>query len=619
MADPSIPQYIFTVRHGARLDAADSSWHLTSATPYDPPLTYGGWLQARSLGQRIANILSTRSASPTTSSLNLTDPKAGGTEIKSKQTRIVIHTSPFLRCIQTSIAISAGISMSWGQQQQENMDNAPPKREYMKPILRVDSWLGEWLTPDYFTEVSPPPEMPLLAATSKADLMRPSSAHAILPNPSMNAQQTPLSPLSTFSKDLETSLPTTTSVGYTPPVPGYAIFPNKPIPRGFVSHAKECIDIDYSWDSTKFGRGGEYGEEWSTMHKRFRKGYTQMLNWFSTVGAGITAYKTLWGKPQGSERSSVSEPADGVKYPNSSARDSTTQQQSGAPEEGEFETVVLLVTHGAGCNALIGAMTDKPVLLDIGIASMTMAERTDKSSRTVKPSQKSTYSTGIVPPPSVCPVESTELNVSYDVKVMASTEHLRRGSMAAIMNPTAGNSPKLVGRDSPSLSALRTRAISGAGGGSTFGCWSLVGGGTGGLGFPLLPLSENGFEDTTRNPVSPRRSSVASTVSSTGLWSRPVTAAGANAGDVSPSASEEGLSRSNSRKLFIDRERVHRIREQKERSASVRLMASTTGSTDEEEQAAGSEESDSGKEEHGTWVERKRRWTMDQANRRGPI
>ena len=513
--------------------------------------------------------------------------------------------------------------MSWGQQQQqENTDNAPPKREYIKPILRVDAWLGEWLTPDYFTEVSPPPEMPLLAATSKADLMRPSSAHAIRPNTSMNTPQTPLSPLGTFSKDLGDSLPT---ASYTPPVPGYAISPNKPIPRGFVSHAKECIDIDYSWDSTKFGRGGEYGEEWSTMHKRFRKGYKQMLNWFSTMGADITVYKTVWGKLGSSKRSSVPAPADGVKYPNvSTERDSNAEQQSDVPEEGEFETIVVLVTHGAGCNALIGAMTDKPVLMDIGIASMTMAERTDKLSRTIKPPQKATYSTGIIPPPSICPVESTELNVSYDVKVMASTEHLRRGSMAALMSPTAGNSPKLVGRDSPSLGALRTRAISGAGGGTTFGGWSIVSGGTGGLGASLLPLSENGFEDTACNPVSPRRSSVASTVSSTGLWSRPATAAGANSGDISPGASEEGLSRSNSRsnsrKLFIDRERAHRIREQKERSASVRLMASTTGSTnDEEEQAAGSEESDSGKEEHGTWVERKRRWTMDQANRRGPM
>src|SRR5690349_3719012 len=47
-------------RHGARLDAADKSWHLTSPTPYDPPLTYGGWSQAKALGQRIAALLHER-------------------------------------------------------------------------------------------------------------------------------------------------------------------------------------------------------------------------------------------------------------------------------------------------------------------------------------------------------------------------------------------------------------------------------------------------------------------------------------------------------------------------------------------------------------------------------
>lgn len=622
MEDPSAPQYIFTVRHGARLDAADPSWHLTSATPYDPPLTYGGWLQARSLGQRIANILSSRSTSPADSSSNLAS--------KPKQTRIVIHSSPFLRCVQTSIAISAGISMYWGQQQMQDgsTDNPSPKREYIKPLLRVDAWLGEWLTPDYFTEVSPPPEMALLAATSKAELMRPSSAHAIRRSPPSNILQSPQSPLSTLSKDLASSLPAAAFVGYTPPLPGYAISPNGPIPRGHVSHAKEYIDIDYPWDSTKFGMGGEYGEEWSIMHKRFRRGYKQMLNWFSTTNADITATKTVWGKPGGKRLSTTGqiEGVDGLNGVPSSQEAAdifSSEQQDGASDEA-VETVVILVTHGAGCNALIGAMTDKPVLMDIGIASMTMAERTNTSKAlNPKPPVKTTYSTGIIPPPAICPVESAELNITYDVKVMASTEHLRRGSMAAIMNPTAGNSPKLVGRDSPSLSALRNRPMSGSGN-SPFGGWS-ISGGTGGLGSPLLPLTENSFEDSIRGPVLHRRSSVASTVSSTGLWSRPVTAAGpTNAEDIPPSAPEVGLTRSNSGKHFIDRERDHRAREQQERSVSVRLMASTTESGDGDEgddgeQAAGSEESDSGRDEHGTWAERKRRWTMDQANRKGPM
>ena len=585
MYGPSTPRYIFAVRHGARLDAADSSWHLTSATPYDPPLTYGGWQQGRSLGQRIASILSSRSTPPATSSPNLDEQKAKGAEARPKQTRIIIHTSPFLRCIQTSIAISAGISAYWGQQRDGSSENVGPKHEYIQPLLRVDAWLGEWLTPDYFTEVPPPPEMALLAATSKADLMRPSSAHAIRPIPMTDS---PRSPLTTLPTDFASSLPSVNQSFYTPPIPGYAISPNKPIPRGYVSHAKEYIGIDYPWDSAKFGLGGEYGEEWPTMHKRFRWGYKQMLRWYSTTPLHTTCNKLVWGKPGGPKHANIAGVVEGDSL-NGVTENAGKDSAAMPPQErkdDQFEMVVILVTHGAGCNALIGAMTDKPVLMDIGIASMTMAERIDQSSTSTLP-----------------PTESSELNITYDVKLVASTDHLRRGSMASIMNSTTGNSPKLVGRGNNNPF-------------STPGNWSLVSGGTGGL--PLLPLTENGSEEaSSAGAIPPRRSSVASTVSSTGLWSRPVTAVGGYAGDVSPNISESNLSRSYSGKMFIDVERIHRTREQKERSASVRLISSSTGGTDGEQ--AASSESDSGNEEHGTWAERKRRWTMDPANRRGPM
>lgn len=601
MYGSSAPQYIFAVRHGARLDAADSSWHLTSATPYDPPLTYGGWLQGRSLGQRIASILSSRSTYPAPSSSNLNEHKAKGTKTGPKQTRIIIHTSPFLRCIQTSISISAGISMYCGQQQDVSSEGVGLKQEYIKPLLRVDAWLGEWLTPDYFTEVPPPPEMALLAATSKADLMRPSSAHAIRPN---SLTDSPQSPLSTLPTDFASSLPSVNQAYYTPPIPGYAISPNKPIPRGYVSHAKEYVSIDYPWDSTKLGRGGEYGEEWPTMHKRFRWGYKQMLRWYSTMSTKATSNKLVRVKPESPEHADIAGAAEGdssngVTLPENTGHDSSAMLQ--ARDGDQVETVVILVTHGAGCNALIGAMTDKPVLMDIGIASMTMAERIDESGNATlpKPLLKTNHSSGVISQP---PIESTELNVMYDVKLIASTDHLRRGSMASIMNSTAGNSPKLVGRGN-------NNPFPAPGG------WSLASGGTSGLGSSLLPLTENGSEEAPSAP--PRRSSVASTVSSTGLWSRPATAAGGYTGDVSPHISEGGLSRSYSGKTFIDVERVYRTREQKERSASVRLFSSSASGADAE-QAAGSE-SDSGNEEHGTWAERKRRWTMDQANRRGAM
>ena len=52
--------HIHFYRHGARLDAADTQWHLTSPTPYDPPLTYGGWRQSQALGAKIASIIQSR-------------------------------------------------------------------------------------------------------------------------------------------------------------------------------------------------------------------------------------------------------------------------------------------------------------------------------------------------------------------------------------------------------------------------------------------------------------------------------------------------------------------------------------------------------------------------------
>ncbi|KAI5803303.1 hypothetical protein DFH27DRAFT_610351 [Peziza echinospora] len=632
MGEPAVPSYIFTVRHGSRLDAADNSWHLTSATPYDTPLTYGGWLQSRSLGFRIASILNSRSSSPTASSLNLADSKqaTSGTK-KRKRTRILIHTSPFLRCIQTSISISAGISMYWGKN--ANADSG----EYIKPILRVDAWLGEWLTPDYFTEISPPPGAPLLAATAKAELMRPSSAHAI--KPALTG-----APLNTLSKDLSATLPT---AGYTPPTLNYAVSPSGPIPRGHVSHAKEYIDIDYPWDSTKFGAGGEYGEEWASMHKRFRHGYKKMLVWFATHDGEYTTSKTTWGKPMGSKRPSVSTAggSSGV-----SSTESTPQKKkadvpevnetSKEEEEEEIETVVILVTHGAGCNALIGAMTDKPVLMDIGLASMTMAERVTKSplnTPAIAP-RKNSYSTGIIPPPPVAchTTDLSKLDVAYDVKLTASTEHLRKGSMAAMLGGSGGASPKLVGRDTPppALSAFRSRYGGGAAGpngiSSGLSNWSLNGSGN------ISPITEHGVGlDNVSKGAGPRRSSVASTSSSTGLWSRPMTAnnEAAEDGEVSPGLASVSRRNSTTGGTFIDRERVNRGRGGRDRSHSNRTSSLSIGTFPdvdtttkaqteaeaeaEAEVAAGSEESDDavGPPSAGLWGQKKqRRWTMGQAN-----
>jgi len=83
----------------------------------------------------------------------------------------------------------------------------------------------------------------------------------------------------------------------------------------------------------------------------------------------------------------------------------------------------VLVTHGAGCNALIGSLTGQPALLDVSMASITMAVQKSKVEK---------------PPDSVESVSSQRksrrkgghLSIAseYEIKLLASTEHLYAGS-----------------------------------------------------------------------------------------------------------------------------------------------------------------------------------------------
>lgn len=59
----------------------------------------------------------------------------------------------------------------------------------------------------------------------------------------------------------------------------------------------------------------------------------------------------------------------------SNEEDQNGGEKSNKDDENDEDTVVVLDTHGARCNALIGALTSQPVLLDVGIASPTMAVR----------------------------------------------------------------------------------------------------------------------------------------------------------------------------------------------------------------------------------------------------
>lgn len=485
-------------RHGARLDAADKTWHLTSPTPYDPPLTYGGWTQSRALGTRIASLLHARDEGediPSPASHSRSNSLDAGLEQcvspspdgrRKRKHKVVIHSSPFLRCVQTAVAISAGIAQYQSSPPaSRSRSNSPRRRASLhsttlngrgserspgpkaipepeddptrnvlskafkkkgieKTTLRVDAFLGEWLSPDYFDLITPPPNSTMMVAGAKADLLRRGEYIDTRPNSSQGsghfpggwgsdraagvangfnassgslsglgslAQALPLrdrassqgsasSAASRASRKRDIAIPTNTRSDagvYRAPVPTYAISPAEPIPRGYIAHARDaCVDIDYQWDSMRepqeWGDGGEYGEEWSAMHKRFRRGLNSMVAWYKEHGA--------------------------AGHPDEAVVDT-------AEEDEEEELVLVLVTHGAGCNALIGALTNQPVLLDVGMASLTLALKKEV------PPPKSPEPVSRTPSPMNERRRSGLQNVlaeEYEVAIVASTEHLRVGA-----------------------------------------------------------------------------------------------------------------------------------------------------------------------------------------------
>jgi broad specificity phosphatase PhoE len=414
--------------------------------------------------------------------------------VKRRKHNVIIHSSPFLRCIQTSIAISAGLGQfhGLGTGGRDPLKAKPPPRHASpsqrnnhehgrspmlsaipepdeggtsplrgshhrssgvpKVRLRLDAFLGEWLSPDYYECITPPPGSTMMIASAKADLLRPGdvvltaeeSTNGLPPagnfpggwGSSSGGREDPLSSMSKLAEALPkrdragshsvaeaigskmngkasytistTSLP---KQGYIPPVPSYAISPSDPIPPGYVAHARDaCLEVDYQWDSMRppqdWGSGGEYGEEWSSMHRRFRKGLQDMISWYT-------------------------------QHPDS--RDNTNGHTGPIHEfqiddDDETDTVLILVTHGAGCNALIGALTNQPVLLDVGMASLTMAVRKSMSGppgNSFMPSVDSRRRSSI----------DAGIPYDYDVRLVASTDHLRAGSSPLVPSPSPRSQP----------------------------------------------------------------------------------------------------------------------------------------------------------------------------------
>ncbi|KIV95234.1 hypothetical protein PV10_02911 [Exophiala mesophila] len=481
------PAVIIIARHGARLDQADRNWVLDAQKPYDPPLSYSGWMQCQTLGVRINNELhnldSAAGRGRSTSQKGDTSPEDDPPPPKKR--KIIIHSSPFTRCIQTSVAIAAGIQhpqnhtgpryrsrprssrSALSPTEQPDPISQTPEPEpnslrrtsskdrqstnrlgYNTCLLRIDAFLGEWLSPGYFENGPQPPPSAVLTSEAKFMLQEPQEEIK-----GADLSQSFSSDMSSVDGEEKENAPSSTStqektglramaaaghsfpkrarnisfgtelangarilnralrqaVGYTPPMPNYAIAASANIPPGFVAHARDgCIQLDKDWDSQNeplnWGDGGPFGEEWSSMHRRFRTGFQKMVDYYENLGSSDSA------------------------------------------DAGEDDIVLVLVTHQAGCNALIRLLTGAPALHDIGTASLTLAVRQPNVEASAKTAVSPTRRRGSL---------DCGFADDYDVKIIASTDHLRAPSNPLGLNsPRLGISPALasrrvVGADSP--------------------------------------------------------------------------------------------------------------------------------------------------------------------------
>ena len=480
---------IFT-RHGARLDAADKDWHLTSPTPYDPPLSYGGWLQSRALGIRIGSLLEApeftggQPRHDIDLSINAEPPaNLEPTQAPSESCNrynIIIHTSPYLRCIQTATAVTAGLSQACPRNENTVEDLAPTRQSVAHssinldtlPLLRVDAFLGEWLSPDYFDQIIPPPASDRMVAAAKAELLR---REEIILSPAARegsrslsghfpggwgsftsptspknemeyaaAQWSQSSPTRSYHRQrastvdvpqsslpvthspqalsrLDTNLKPAATTSYVPPTPNYAVSASDPIPVGYVAHARDaCLKIDYQWDSMRtptWGTGGEYGEEWSTMQERVTDGFNHMLEWYQD--------------PNNSHSPS--------KVSTSTATNSNNRPP---------QTVLIIITHGADCNALINSLAGRPHLLDIGTASLTLAVPRYHLPRSEADAERLNDSSSRQ--------SDSLISRKYDMPLMVSIDHLRAGidpSQLTSLTSPSGSKPPL----QPSVPTYRNR------------------------------------------------------------------------------------------------------------------------------------------------------------------
>jgi hypothetical protein len=364
---------------------------------YDTPLTYGGWKQAQALGAYIAQLLLL----------------PGNPDRRKK--RIIIHSSPFARCVQTAIGLSAGIAQvvpPVADTSNETENSGPIVTRIASPYsritLKIDPWLGEWMTEQYFNHWVPTSlrssdivarARTLLTSTGEAEGIR-IDVKTLSSNIPAREPQSPKD-ISTINALKIQSLVSARGRTYVAPTPNHAVLATDIIPKGYVAHARDaCIQFDKTWVGLR--DGGEYGEKWSDFHQRIGAGVEAMLQWYL-----VHRYdETLLGASQ-NDRGLVEDElnkAASEKVEESTKRlsDISLGSVNASPDSDE-ELIVILVTHAGGCNKLLHAFTHKPVLIDFPQSSLTIA-------------MKNTDFNGAG--------ELDTLSKQYKVVLQASTDHL---------------------------------------------------------------------------------------------------------------------------------------------------------------------------------------------------
>lgn len=168
------------------------------------------------------------------------------------------------------------------------------------------------------------------------------------------------------------------------------------------------------------------------MHKRYRRAVQKMLSWYKAHGDA--------------EASKVS------------TKEGTSTEHDG--DDPGPETVLILVSHGAGCNAIIGGLTDRTVLLDVGMASLTMAVRKDAAA--AHSSVEALNGNDPNDPRNFLRRKSSvtiPVSEDYEIKLMASTDHLRPNGNTLNPPPLASSQSYTAGATNRTRSGVRTNSM----------------------------------------------------------------------------------------------------------------------------------------------------------------